>query len=418
MGHLLSNSLRGRRLFHAARIAASIAGAALFLLWATPPLAALDLTLNDRSHAVLNDSVLASYARPMREAGGAYAIPLESLYPWLESVDYLEAQSGPNKVYWEAERLGDGDWDSALMVERDGIWEVRVGRDVFSAPDRIVVRGVPREVGPLRIWSAVDDSYESNLKSALALRGVRYEWREVSQPAHLLSDPPVGGVPHLILLDQEDVLVLGSQLTSSRPIAGVASQWYEAAESGGESADTEPPAVPAMDAYHPEAALLYLLSANPNLFDDEGRLPSNLVGLLSWAAAAKGGELLVTDEPMAALADGRAGSAVRLPSSPESVPDADVMIRTDPPEGAVNIVRRRFAAVPAGLGMRDAEWAQLLFTDAVRAARRIPTGTPLPMDNRLPTFFDAYERIGRLAISGQMSAEEAADLMQTVIDDE
>ncbi|MDF1569496.1 MAG: hypothetical protein P1P77_15870 [Spirochaetaceae bacterium] len=414
MGHLLSKWRRGRRCIHAAGIAASIAGAALFLLWAPVPLAALDLTLNDRSHAVLADSALAAHARPMNAAGGAYAVPLEALYPWLESVDYLEAQSGPNKVYWEAERLGEADWDGALIVERDGIWEVRVGRDVFSAPDRIAVRGVRKEVGPLRIWSAIDDSFESNLKSALALRGVRYEWRRVSQPAHLLTDPPAGGVPHLILLDQMDVLALGAQLTSSRPVAGLASLWFESADTD----NKESPAALAMDAYHPEAALLFLLSANPNLFDDEGRLPSDLAGLLSWAAASKGGELVVTDRPMAALAAGRTGSAVRLPSSTEPLPTADMAVRTDPPEGAANIVIWRFASVPAGLGMPDAGWAELLFTDAVRAARRIPAGTPLPMDNRLPRFYDAYERIGRLAISGQMDAEEAADLMQTVIDDE
>jgi hypothetical protein len=316
-----------------------------------------------------------------------------------------------SRTTWEA------DWDGALLVERDGIWEVRVGRDVFSAPDRIVVRGNRREVGPLRIWSAIDDSYESNLKSALALRGVRYDWRDVSQPAHLLSDPPAGRLPHLILLGQLDVLRLGNQLTSSRPVTGMSSQWFGAATSA-ESADAESPAVLAMDAYNPEAALLYLLTANPDLFDDEGRLPSELTGLLSWAAESKDGELLVTEEPMAVLADGFAGSAVRLPSSKESLPNTDVAVPTDPPEGATNVVRRRFAAVPAGLDLRDAEWAGLLFVDAVRAASRIPAGTPMPMDSRLPAFFDAYERIGRLAISGQMGADEAADLMQTVIDDE
>lgn len=375
-------------------------------------LPALDLSLNGRNHAVLDSSALEAYARDSQ-------IPLQALYPWLESVDYLEVQSGVNRVFWDATRLGEADWNSALLVKRGGIWEVRVGRDVFSAPDRIAVRGVRRNVDTIYIWSAIDNpGFKNDLLSAFALRSVAVEWRDITQPAYLLSDPPPEGLPHLILLDQLDLLCLDSLLTSSRPVSSRISEWRKAAA----------PGPLALDAYSPEAALLYLLAENPNLFDAEGNLPTGLTALFDWAAATRKTDLIVTDSPMSALTGGdspTAAIAVRLPSSEESRSAAEMDLPlTDPPEGTVNLIRLQYAAIPAAHGPAAAGpaaanpiLAELVLIDAARIAGnpKAQAGVVIPADPRVVRYFEAYERIGRLAISGQMESIQAAKLINDYV---
>ena len=373
-------------------------------------LSALDLSLNGRNHAVLDFPALDAHARNSR-------IPLQALYPWLKSVEYLEVQSGVNRVFWDASRLGEADWNGALLVNRAGIWEVHVGRDVFSAPDRIAVRGVRRNVGTLSIWSAIDNpDFKNDLLSAFALRSVDVEWRDITQPAYLLTDPPSEGLPHLILLDQLDILRPDSQLTSSRPISSRISEWRQAATpaTGGTGSL-------ALDAYHPEAALLYLLAENPNLFDADGRLPSGLAALFDWAASSRKTDLIVTDKPMSALTGGGtaiAATAVRLPSSTEPRSPAEaIQPLISPPEGAVNLIRLQYAAIPAGLNPAASTLAELALTDAVRMAGTLQTrsGVVIPADPRVIRYFDAYNRIGRLAISGQMDSTRAAELLNDYI---
>ncbi len=363
-------------------------------------LTALDLTLNGRNHAVLDSSALEAHARDSQ-------IPLQALYPWLESVDYLEVQSGVNRVFWD-------NWNGALLVNRGGVWEVRVGRDVFSAPDRIAVRGVRRNVDTIYIWSAIDNpGFKNDLLSAFALRSVAVDWRDITQPAYLLSDPPPEGLPHLILLDQLDLLRLDSLLTSSRPVSSRISEWRKAAA----------PGPLALDAYNPEAALLYLLAENPNLFDTEGHLPTGLTALFDWAAAPRKTDLIVTDSPMSALTGGdspTAAIAVRLPSSeePRSTAEMDLPL-TGPPEGTVNLIRLQYAAIPAAPGQAAANpiLAELALIDAVRMAGSPGTqaGVIIPSDPRVIRYFEAYERIGRLAISGQMESMQAAKLINDYV---
>jgi len=393
----------------AAPAAAVLVGVLLFGA-AAFPLSALDLSLNGRNHAVLTPTVLAAHARPEAAAGGRPALPLEALYPWMDSVDYLEVTSGANSVYWDAARLGPGGWDGALLVDYNGTWEVRVGRDVFSDPDRIAVRGAPAPAATIRIWSAAEaEDFEDDLRGALALRGLNLEWRSVDQPENLLADPPVDGRPHLIVLDDEDAARLGGLLTERRPVASRSSLWY--------AADPDATTPLALDARDPEAALLWLLAENPALFDDEGRLPDALVGLFRRAAASRRDDLVVTDMPMATLAAGAAAAAVHLPSSEEPLSVRPGLVRIDPPEGAVNLIRRTDAAVPANLSAADGRIADRVLADAARQARGASAdGVALPADPRVLRFLDAYERIGRLAVGGQMDAREAAGLIQAYVD--
>ncbi len=359
----------------------------------------LDLSLNNRSLSVLDDSTLAAWSRKS-------IIPLQTLYPWMKSVDYMEAQSGANRVFWSNVE----DWNKVQLVLRDGIWEVHVGRDIFSNPDRINIKGERRNISALTIWSAIDNpDFKTDLLSALYFRGVRVEWKDITRPEYLLTSPPADGLPDIILLDQFQLLRMRSLIGTSRPISRQSSLWFSSSPS------TSPEVFPlAVDAYQGEAALLYLLAENPLLFGENGLLPPGLTRLFNWASASRGSELLNTDSPLASLSSGDAATAVILPSSAEPQ-----IHSSSPPEGTVNISQLQFAAVPAALNQADAETAALVLDDAARfnSLQKNNQTVDIPMDPRILRFFDAYERIGRLAITGQLESREAVNLINSYVNE-
>ncbi|RKX90584.1 MAG: hypothetical protein DRZ90_16205 [Spirochaetes bacterium] len=371
----------------------------LILLLGAAPLFALSLSLNGRNLAVFDDAALQAQAQNS-------TIPLESLYPWMQSVDYMEVQSGANRVFWE----NPDNWDEIRLVYHEGIWEVHSGRDIFSNPDRISINGAPLNTAAITIWSAVDiPDFKSDLLSALALRNLQIDWRDISRLEYRLSDTQPEALPNLVILDQFQLLNLDSYLTSSRPIAQMVSRWRGSG-------------MPmAVDAYAPEAALLFLLSENPKLFDTKGMLPTGLANLFNRAAAARKNNLIVTNLPLTSLSAAVAASAVRLPSSTEPISSEEgILPIMAPPEGTVNIARLQFAAIPSALSSSDAIFADLVMKDARRITRSFidEDAVQIPMDRRLLRFYDAYQRIGRLAISGQLESQEAVNLINQYIIDE
>ncbi len=367
------------------------------------PLTALDLTLNGRNHTILSPEALEAHAVNSR-------IPLQTLYPWMESIEYLEVSSGENRVFWDASRLGEESWTGAFIAMDNGVWKVHVGPDVFSAPDRISLRGTPLEVSSITIWSSIksNSKLKSILLSALALRNVRVDWREVSNPVNLLSHSPPGNLPHLILLDQLDFIRLSSLLTSSRPITSRISRWL--VNSGSDGTERQDFPFPmAIDAYSPEAALTLLLSGD-----------AKLSRIFNWALSARStGRIIVTDSPLKALENGEASSALLLPSSEES-PEDKLFNEIDPPRGTVNIISRQYAAVPLEItSTADRAVADLLIADAARFIDIHGNGILIPADTPTLRFYEAYIRIGRLALSGQMNGTEAAGLIsQYIINEE
>jgi len=330
----------------------------------------------------------------------------------MDSVDYLEVQAGANRVFWSNVE----NWNAVKLVHRDGIWEVHVGRDIFSNPDRINMKGRRRNISTVSIWCAINNNpdFKADLLSALSFRDVRVEWKDITQPGMLLSSTASGNLPDIILLNQSDLLRLNNLTTSSRPIARLSSRWFKTSSS---SAEIFPLAV---DAYQAEASLLYLLAENPGLFDEKGRLPTGLIGLFDWASAARNSRLIVTGTPLAALASGNAAAAVLLPTSTgQSAAEGGQIQPADPPEGTVNIARLQFAAIPAALSHAEAETAALIMNDAARFGflGKKSAAVDIPMDPRILRFFDAYERIGRLAVSGQLESAEAVDLINSYINE-
>ena len=398
----------------------SISAIIVILSFALPacPGVGLDLTLNGRQTAVLTPDVLAAHART-DPSNGLLTLPLSALFPWLESVDYLEAQSGSNRVYWESPRLGSEGWNGVELVRSEGSWEIRVGRDIFIEPDRIAVRGKRVEIPTIRIWSGIDDAvFEQELNGALSFRELQLEWRRVKRPAQLLTDPPAEGLPHLILLDDLDLMRSASLLTTYRTVSAVSSQWLT--RSSGELPSGELSWPLALDAYAAETALNWLLAGNSDLFDTQGRLSNALVGLLKFAARETE-RVINTGDPMRALSSGRAGTALRAageaPENPATLPTYRVI---PPPRGTVNVLRNRYAAVPRMLSVPESQVGELLLADAIRFHRPNgdPGALPLPVDPRILRFFEAYERIGRLAVSDQMDASEAVELINAYVNEE
>ncbi len=389
---------------------------AIFIITASIPLWSLDFSLNGRNLAVMDNAALQDFAHNS-------VIPLSALYPWMQSVDSLEVQSGINRVYWD-------NWDDALLVYQDGIWEVHTGRDIFSNPDRISVHGDRLNVESISIWSAINNpDFKNDLLSALAFRDVNVDWLDITQPGLYLSDPPSEGLPQLILLDQLNLIRLKPLLSSYHQVSGRVSEWISNSADPGNPQGIELPM--AVDAYHGEAALLFLLAENPDLFDDEGRIPDSLAEFFDWAASIRKSSLIITKLPVAALTSGTSHSAVRLPSSMEPHSPLEAQFsKALPPEGSVNIIRVEYAAIPMASAAASAPAlagdssfriiAELVLEDTVRAAiiPEMKDAVPIPVNPEIIRYFDAYERIGRLAISGQLDSREALRLINQYINDE
>ena len=377
-------------------------------------IAALDLTLNGSNYAVYSPEALDIHAVNS-------VISLQTLYPWLESIDYLEVSSGDNRVFWDASRLGDKSWNGVFLLKRNGVWEVHVGPDIFSSPDRIAVRGTALEVSKVTIWSSIDNpDFKSELLSALSLRGVTVDWREVSNPAEVLADTGATSLPQLVLLNQLDYISSSSLLTSSRPVGSKTSQWLANSSRKQENLQNLLPL--AVDAYNPEAALTYLLAKDGNLRTGL----SQLAGLLEWAARARvSSNLIVSNKPVNTLANAEASSAILLSSTKEVSNFANAYLANaylkeiSPPPGTVNVISLQYAAIPRKLrNTDDMKIAEYLMADTARFARSPGPGVIIPSDKTTLRFFEAYNRIGRLAISGQMDSTVAANLIKQYIDGE
>lgn len=380
--------------------------------------AAPALSLNGRPVAVLTPDTLTTFADP----GPPPALPLSSLFPPLDSVDRLEVHSPSGPVLqWESESpsMGIERWNSAELVMNNGSWELRTGPEILRSPEIIAVEGTLTPLPVIRIWSAVHGSpLEEHLKSLFILRGIPFTWRHVKRPAHLLEDPPDNGPPHLILLNDLDLIRSLSWVTSYRRLSGSSSRWIarDAPETP-QGAFGEPAA---LDARSPEAAAGFLIAENPDLFGGETPILPRLARLLQFAANRPEG-VIITEDPLEALSSGRASSAL-LPAGASASPAAPAASGRPlpPPEGAVNILRLTYAAVPAALNAEERSIANRLLADTARLASPLPPGDtlPLPLHPRTLKFFEAYQRIGRLVLSGQLDAFEAAELIRASVETE
>jgi len=365
--------------------------------------ASLVLRLNNLTHAIVD-----------LEVPDAESIPLQSLFPYLETVEYLESKSGRDSVSWDAKSLNLTGWDDVLLVFRNQTPELHVGADRFLDPQRISVHGVRKPIDSIQIWSSIQiPQYKSNLLAALTLRDVEVKWKDVGKLTNRLENPPPEGMPHLVIADQLDMLRLGLLLDSPSPIMAISSQWYSVPSNDSKKRI-------AIDAYNPESALLYLLADDPNLFDRRNRLPVSLTAFLNQVSVSNG--LVVSALPIASLmnpADDRITGAVRLPSSQEGEINEGFMT-AEPPDDATNIIRYIYAAVPTDISSEQEEVARLVLGDAILLADLAApeNAVTIPQNPRIIRFFDAYTRIGRLAISNQISAIRASELISIYVADD
>lgn|GEM_PF-719097 len=362
----------------------------------------LELSLNNVTHAIIY---------PANFGIGTEGIPLQTLFPYLETVEYLEAKSEQGSASWDAARLGPAGWNEALLKFSNQTCILHVGSNTFTSPRRISVHGIRKPINSVQIWSSIHNpQYKSDLLAALTLRDVEVKWEDVSKLANRLENPPPQGMPHLVIVDQIHLLRLDSLLTSPHPIMTKFSQWYSVTE------NREKGMRIAIDAYHPESALLYLLAENPDLFDKHNRLPDSLVTFLNRVAMSRG--LVESASPMASLvnsAESQVTGSVSLPSSEEEIGRSFKTV--EPPAGAVNIISYIYATIPSDIRSEQEGHARLILEDAARLANiEIPLeAVAIPRDPRIPRFFDAYTRIGRLAISKQISAAKASELINAYV---
>ncbi|OQX29994.1 MAG: hypothetical protein B0D92_00810 [Spirochaeta sp. LUC14_002_19_P3] len=339
----------------------------LFILFtvAIMPVAALELILNQRLVKLLSPEELYS----LTETGDGEelpAIPLAALFPWLESIDILEMQAGTELTRREAPQLNLESWNTIRLVYNNSQWELWINQETLAAPDSISVIGTELSIPEVRIWVASDnENFKPILNAALAFRNLKTSWRSIHQPKLLLASTAPEQLPHLIFLDD---LALTRSLYQL-PL-------YRRIHTAPFPSPLEPPPHPSLsDMRKAENALPWLLAVNPALFDKTGRLPGILPKLLN--STRNGGNM------------------------------ADME--------TVETVRYNYVAIPANLPPADAKTALLVLRDTLRHIPENNTAAALPIDPRTALFFDAYNRIARLALSNQITPENASLLINSYI---
>ncbi len=398
-------------------LAAALLGMALL----TSPVCAdtlqgLDVTLNGKNTAVWDIRALSAFCAVMEDAvmedeenhqhTRVYGMPLRALFPWLSSVEYLEVQSGSSRVVWENPFLSEH-WNDALLVFSDfsgdsdsgdsrdfgDLLEIRLGGNVFRHPDRIALWGTPLARHSLRIWSeSIEPELEEDMLRALRLRGIPVEWTHITD-AGLLAAASPEELPHLLFFPPEIMERISPLIEYWQPAAPRFARWYV---SGG----TADAGLRAVDARNAETVLAALHSR-----------PITVEALEDWfeyvRTAVKEKKLINSSAPLSLLEAGLAGEALCLPYSAEKVPPGAWGRPLPADERAW--CRPLIAAVPKGLSEEAARETERLLrelpdyknTSVLRDARQL-------MQPETQRFIDAYNRIGRLALSGQMPINEAA----------
>ena len=369
----------------------------------------LEITLNGRTHAVIDSTVLQDFAHEDPTRSNESTLPVSYVLPWMESVDEFEVASKGRTVVWNPANPGDDGWKHIDLVFNGKEWEAHIGSETIASPEHLTVVGTPLPCSSVRIWKSVYcPHFIAELESVLALRGIEVEWREVADPMALLDAPPSDGKPHLLLLDDLGLIDAGERISDAREYGSTATRVLTAP--AGEDSDSFPslrfPA--AIDAYTPDAALSLLLSGDPAFFEKEDLWRESLAELLDTAQEENGRALIVTDDPASAMDEGTAVSALILPGPGEEVPNH--RRREGIREAREGLARRRYVAVPKAA--EDDEISTRLLSDALRCAVQSSDGVvPIPLDERILRFYEAYLRIGRLAVNGQLSGSEAAELI-------
>lgn len=377
-----------------------------------PADAAPSLSLNGHPVAVLTPDILAAFAAPRIPP----SLPLSSLFPPIESLQGLEIRSPSGLIELKKPRLTIEIWQSAEIIISSGSPQLRIDSRTIIEPENIAVEAVLTQLPLIHVWSAVNNAsrLERNLKAVFTMRMIPSRWRRVQHPAHLLENPPGEGLPHIILLDDLNLIRSLSRVISYRRLSTTSSRWIvKGAPRPSSGAFPEPAA---LNARSPEAALAWLMAENPNPFDG-GTAPFDRLARLFQFAVNQPERVIVTDAPLRALSSGRALSAFLPAASDAQSAAAEPHPAVQPPRGAVNIIRGLYAAVPAALSENQQSIADILLTDAARLnpSETITDALPLPIDPRTLRFFEAYNRIGRLPLSGQMKPSEAARLIRTYV---
>ncbi len=337
----------------------------------------------------------------------------------MTEIAYMVAASDTGLQRWESDRLKKEDWNSIKLVWNLDRWEVNVGPDVFTSPERISVHGTILDVPPLRIWSSVhDEEYTGDLKSALAFRHLEIEWHEFQRLPYLLHNIPQDSLPHLVLLDDVDLIDLLPDLASYSRIIDASSQWLTtASDSFPEGEYPYPLSLNLRDAI---TSLHWLLAENPDLFEPGHQIPDVISDILK-ITITYADSVVDTTTPMKSLSSGEVAAAVVTPWSGGTALKNNRSYTSLPaPGNSVKVLRSHYVAIPRGLLPNDAQISNLALNDALRFSRLITSSksASIPIKPRLLRYLKAYSRIGRLVLSGEMKAAEGIRILNAYTDGE
>ena len=360
----------------------------------------MEFVLNDKSIQILTEDQLAAFSYPDTANREASMILVSELFPWMEEVWYFGVEAGTERIELERSDLTEDVWNRIKINFTAGnIPEIFIAANSLKNPDRISISGKLLKVPEARVWSASNfHSVKEVFLAALGLRKMQVNWRETRQPEYLLSNPPEGKLPHIVLVEDLTLISLKPKM-SAYVVFRMNSKDPKVNAKGS-------PEFPNM----PETPLYWLLDDNPGLFDREGKLPRTFPATLSFFKAAQDIAFFMDRIPEQFLA-----------MKPLLEQKEYLIEDSFNPGNRSNVIRYAYAAIPAGLSPEDDTLAHLLLREVQRGYLQtgdLLNARPFPMSSQTVRYFEAYTRIGRLVVSRQMDSDEGTRIMNDYIEKE
>ena len=347
----------------------------LVLLFFSCSVFGIELVLNGQSIQFISQKDIIAFANSKTGTNELISLHIEELFPWMEDIQSIEVKSGTQQISLIGKELTEEKWNNSRMLFMLGVpVEVHIGEESIKFPEEISITGNILDVQNARIWANEDLPVMKNfILTASQFRRTAVSWRKTTQLQYLLTDPPDGKLPHIIFLNDLSLLQLNSEMAEYAIFR-------------------EEIMLPNMKKlYLPDTSLHWLLVQNPGSIDMEGNFSVILPAVLEYF------------------------KSIRNTQSRKSL--NSIMTGSSNLQN-VNIKRFTYAAIPTGLSPKDEMLAQHILRDIRRNYSKtiISSNTKsFPMSPITNLYYDAYSRIGRLAISGQLSSKDAAILVSNYV---
>ena len=335
---------------------------------------ALDFTLNGKKHHIIDKNDL-----PVENTG----LQIKSFYPWMETVEILELTSPVGHIRFTPENGLGKIWNDGLLKLENRDWLFSAGNLKLTSLKKISLWGKSNQKSRITVWSSLDDEiYRDGMKAKMILHGIELDWLELDNLHLALEGIGAGEAPDMILYDSSQTPVLEHLVRESRIIGGRLLKF--------------PPYPRKSTFLNPDIPIPYLVG-----YDETGTFVEFNYNLQQLTELIKAGRQMIKAIPKEGI-------------NKNLFPDKKEIIL----EHHATTLRFTYNTNSEELQQHLLNDAQNLwrFNHSILSPDKRKTFAAI-RDTRTRRFLEAWNRLGRLALSEQIPSELSAALIMNYMED-